>query len=151
MSLNRKNIYQLEVGSVTELKQVAEKIQNQVHGKTCILLEGDLAAGKTTLVQKFCELYSLPSISSPTFSLHHVYENDRIQIHHFDLYRLNSSDEVETSGLWDVLSSSSGIVFIEWPSRISENDIPADWLLFAIEISILSESKRSVKLSRLLS
>ena len=151
MSLDRKLVFQKEVNTVDELDLVVDQVRRLITSdKTCLLLEGDLAAGKTTFVQKFGEFYNLQNIASPTFSLHHIYKNEKIQFHHFDLYRLSTSEDVETSGIWDVFSEESGILFIEWPSRIAETDIPDDWFVLIIEISVLSGSKRSFKLSRLL-
>lgn len=149
MSLNRSEILQQHVLVPNDFLNCIVQLENNLVRKTCILLEGDLAAGKTTFVQKFCEFHQLPTATSPTFSLHHIYQNKKIEIHHFDLYRLATTDEIATSGLWDVLASSQGVVFIEWPSRISENDLPLDWTLLLIELTQISEQKRHLTLSRL--
>lgn len=150
MSLNRKKIFEQVVRFPDDFASSISELKNHMSLKTCVLLKGDLAAGKTTFVQKFCESYNLKGATSPTFSLHQVYQNEKIKIDHFDLYRLATTDEMETSGLWEVLSGLAGLVFIEWPSRISEADLPLHWDLFEIELSKTTEIHRQVTLSRLL-
>jgi tRNA threonylcarbamoyladenosine biosynthesis protein TsaE len=86
-----------------------------------ILLEGDLGAGKTTLVQGIAEgLEIQDSIESPTFTLINEYLTGRIPLYHLDLYRLEP-EEVEALHLesyWDGLEMDLGIVAIEWGERL---------------------------------
>ncbi len=88
---------------------------------TVILLEGDLGAGKTTLVQGIAEgLEIQDSIESPTFTLINEYLEGRIPLYHLDLYRLEIA-EVEALHLesyWDGLEMDLGIVAIEWAERL---------------------------------
>ncbi|PSB43314.1 tRNA (adenosine(37)-N6)-threonylcarbamoyltransferase complex ATPase subunit type 1 TsaE [filamentous cyanobacterium Phorm 6] len=88
---------------------------------TVILLEGDLGAGKTTLVQGIAEgLEIQDSIESPTFTLINEYLVGRIPLYHLDLYRLEIA-EVEALHLesyWDGLERDLGIVAIEWAERL---------------------------------
>lgn len=135
MNVNRKIILSEKIKDKSGLSNIISALKPRLGNKTCILLSGDLASGKTTFVQLFCESYGLRNISSPTFSLHHVYENENITLDHFDLYRLQNSDEIETSGLWDVFSKKTGLVFIEWASRISVADLPMDWTFFEVELT----------------
>ncbi|NJK75420.1 MAG: tRNA (adenosine(37)-N6)-threonylcarbamoyltransferase complex ATPase subunit type 1 TsaE [Microcoleus sp. SU_5_6] len=89
---------------------------------TVILLEGDLGAGKTTLVQGIAEGLGIQdSVESPTFTLVNEYLTGRIPLYHLDLYRLESAAEVEALHLesyWDGLEMDLGIVAIEWPQRL---------------------------------
>ncbi|WP_377475558.1 MAG: tRNA (adenosine(37)-N6)-threonylcarbamoyltransferase complex ATPase subunit type 1 TsaE [Microcoleus anatoxicus] len=88
---------------------------------TVILLEGDLGAGKTTLVQGIAEgLEIQDSIESPTFTLINEYLTGRIPLYHLDLYRLET-EEVEALHLesyWDGLEMDLGIVAIEWAEKL---------------------------------
>lgn len=88
---------------------------------TVILLEGDLGAGKTTLVQGIAEGLGIEdSVESPTFTLVNEYLTGRIPLYHLDLYRLEPL-EVEALHLesyWDGLEMDLGIVAIEWPERL---------------------------------
>jgi tRNA threonylcarbamoyladenosine biosynthesis protein TsaE len=88
---------------------------------TIILLEGDLGAGKTTLVQGIGSgLAIAESIVSPTFTLIVEYLEGRIPLYHLDLYRL---DPTEVSGLnlesyWEGTETEPGLVAIEWAERL---------------------------------
>ncbi|MFZ3229180.1 MAG: tRNA (adenosine(37)-N6)-threonylcarbamoyltransferase complex ATPase subunit type 1 TsaE [Pseudobdellovibrio sp.] len=119
--------------------------------KVCFLLSGDLAAGKTTFVKIFCKSYGIENVSSPTFSLHHVYSNGDVQIDHFDLYRLNNESEIETSGVWETFEKPKSLVFIEWPERIDIKEIPMDYKIYEIKIQILTENNRSISIYDVLS
>ncbi|MBE9058107.1 tRNA (adenosine(37)-N6)-threonylcarbamoyltransferase complex ATPase subunit type 1 TsaE [Sphaerospermopsis sp. LEGE 08334] len=86
-----------------------------------ILLEGDLGAGKTSLVQGIGQgLGITESIVSPTFTLINEYTEGRIPLYHLDLYRLEPQ---EVTGLnlesyWEGIEVTPGIVAIEWAERM---------------------------------
>lgn len=86
-----------------------------------ILLEGDLGAGKTTLVQGIGEgLGITDAIVSPTFTLINEYTEGRIPLYHLDLYRLEPA-EVEALNLesyWEGIEVPPGLVAIEWAERL---------------------------------
>ncbi|HEY9633490.1 MAG TPA: tRNA (adenosine(37)-N6)-threonylcarbamoyltransferase complex ATPase subunit type 1 TsaE [Coleofasciculaceae cyanobacterium] len=86
-----------------------------------ILLEGDLGAGKTTLVQGIGEGLGITDpIASPTFTLINEYTEGRLPLYHLDLYRLQP-EEVEALNLesyWEGIEVPRGIVAIEWAERL---------------------------------
>lgn len=88
-----------------------------------ILLEGDLGAGKTTLVQGMAAALGITEpVVSPTFVLVNEYPEGRIPLYHFDLYRLTPA-EVESIALadyWEGSETAPGVVAIEWPERLPE-------------------------------
>ena len=88
---------------------------------TVILLQGDLGAGKTTLVQGIAEgLEIQDSVESPTFTLINEYLIGRIPLYHLDLYRLEpeEAEALHLESYWDGLERDLGIVAIEWPERL---------------------------------
>ncbi|MEG3843293.1 tRNA (adenosine(37)-N6)-threonylcarbamoyltransferase complex ATPase subunit type 1 TsaE [Microcoleus sp. herbarium14] len=88
---------------------------------TVILLQGDLGAGKTTLVQGIAEgLEIQDSIESPTFTLINEYLTGRVPLYHLDLYRLEpeEAEALHLESYWDGLERDLGIVAIEWAERL---------------------------------
>ena len=100
-------------------KQLGERLPA---GST-LLLEGDLGAGKTTLVQGIgAGLGIVEPIVSPTFTLINEYMEGRSPLYHMDLYRLQPEDifELDLPSYWEGQEVIPGIVAIEWPSRLLE-------------------------------
>lgn len=88
---------------------------------TVILLEGDLGAGKTTLVQGIGKgLRITDSIVSPTFTLINEYTEGRIPLYHLDLYRLEPQEVrgLNLESYWEGMEVEPGIVAIEWAERM---------------------------------
>jgi tRNA threonylcarbamoyladenosine biosynthesis protein TsaE len=86
-----------------------------------ILLEGDLGAGKTTLVQGIGEgLGITDSIVSPTFTLINEYLEGRLPLYHLDLYRLEPEEvtALNVESYWEGVEFELGIVAIEWAERL---------------------------------
>jgi tRNA threonylcarbamoyladenosine biosynthesis protein TsaE len=82
---------------------------------SCIIyLIGDLGAGKTTLAQSFIGYFGFAKVKSPTYTLVESYQNDIIDIHHFDCYRLSDPEELEYIGIREYLKPNS-LQVIEWP------------------------------------
>lgn len=82
-----------------------------------VFLEGDLGAGKTTLSKGLLKAWGYKgNVTSPTFSLLESYVLKRFEVHHFDLYRLESADELEMIGARELFSSQS-ICLVEWPDK----------------------------------
>ncbi len=85
--------------------------------KATILLKGDLGSGKTTFTRYVLNFLGIDDDEfegSPTFTIINEYRNN---IFHIDLYRLKSKDELESTGLFEILDKN-GIFFIEWPEFI---------------------------------
>ncbi|MBE9051344.1 tRNA (adenosine(37)-N6)-threonylcarbamoyltransferase complex ATPase subunit type 1 TsaE [Nostocales cyanobacterium LEGE 11386] len=86
-----------------------------------ILLEGDLGAGKTTLVQGIGQGLGInESIVSPTFTLINEYTQGRLPLYHLDLYRLEPPEVVALNleTYWEGIEVIPGIVAIEWAERM---------------------------------
>ena len=78
---------------------------------------GDLGAGKTTFVRGLCEgLGYHGEVSSPTFAIVHEYVGGRVPLYHFDMYRVESVEDLYTCGFYDYLDA--GILAIEWSENI---------------------------------
>lgn len=85
-----------------------------------VYLEGDLGAGKTTLVRGvLAGLGYAGKVKSPTFSLVEPYSVSRIDFYHFDLYRIKDPSGWADSGFRDYFDGR-GVCFIEWPTQAPE-------------------------------
>ena len=101
--------------------EAMEEIGRQL-GQSCpqgsrLYLQGDLGAGKTTLVRGFLRAKGYQGkVKSPTYTLVEPYELQGVNIFHFDLYRLNSAEELEGIGFRDYFDGES-ISLVEWPEK----------------------------------
>ena len=91
----------------------------------CIVaLEGELGAGKTTLVQAIAKGFGVTeNVTSPTFALVHEYVAPRGRIYHLDLYRLNGPRDLVNIG-WDDIMAEQALILVEWPQRAG-NQLPS--------------------------
>ena len=108
-------------------------------------LIGDLGTGKTTLTKYIAEGLGVEeSITSPTFNIVKSYYSGRIPLHHFDVYRLGSSDEFFDIG-GDEYLEGDGVCVIEWADLISDV-LPENTKI--IEISWISDAKVDERIYR---
>lgn len=97
------------------------QLGRSLHAGCVILLEGDLGAGKTTLIQGLgAGLGITDAIVSPTFTLINEYPEGRVPLYHFDLYRLDSSqvEGLQPEIYWEGIEVDPGIVAIEWSEHL---------------------------------
>jgi len=82
-----------------------------------VFLQGDLGAGKTTMVRGFLRAAGFTgAVKSPTYNLVEEYQIADRKIVHFDLYRLTDPEELEWIGINDYFDQES-VCFIEWPDK----------------------------------
>ncbi len=94
-----------------------KSIASQIPAGSVIYLHGDLGAGKTTLVRGLISgLGFTAPITSPTYTLVESYVFEEFILYHFDLYRLNEPDELESIGVRDMVGGEAISIF-EWPER----------------------------------
>ncbi len=88
-------------------------------------LNGDMAAGKTHLAKGICAFFGVGrEFSSPTYAIINKYSCD---IYHMDAYRIEDIEEIEYTGLYDIVDE--GIVLIEWASLIKEAEFKRDLII----------------------
>jgi tRNA threonylcarbamoyladenosine biosynthesis protein TsaE len=83
-------------------------------------LIGDLGVGKTVFTKGFAAGLGVSEpVSSPTFTILQIYEDGRLPLYHFDVYRIEEPEEMEEVG-FDEYVDGDGVSLIEWASRIEE-------------------------------
>ena len=103
--------------SEAELRAKGEQIGRGLPPGSVVLLEGELGAGKTTLIQAIARgLGVVENATSPTYSLVHRYQGKRGSVYHLDCYRLRHPDEAADLD-WETLLGEGDAVLIEWPER----------------------------------
>ncbi len=119
-------------------------------GKVCPLgtvfaLTGDLGTGKTHFTKGFAQGLGIKStITSPTFTLIHEYQEGRLPFYHFDVYRVNNLNEVLDLGFEEYIYGQ-GITLIEWADLI-EPLLPDDFIQVKIEKVQGSITQRKITL-----
>ncbi|MEX1197917.1 MAG: tRNA (adenosine(37)-N6)-threonylcarbamoyltransferase complex ATPase subunit type 1 TsaE [Pseudohongiellaceae bacterium] len=99
------------------LGRAAERLCGKLPAALMIYLEGDLGAGKTCLARGVMRgLGHAGAVKSPTYTLLEPYEETRIPVCHFDLYRLSDPGEVEFLGV-DECFEAGRLCLVEWPDR----------------------------------
>ena len=110
--------YVFETHTPEETIALGQRIGALLHAGDVIAYRGDLGAGKTTFTRGLAMGMGLPDcVTSPTFALAHVYGAPPLQLCHFDLYRISSEEELETTGFYDYLPEES-VFAVEWSENI---------------------------------
>ncbi|MEP2023838.1 MAG: tRNA (adenosine(37)-N6)-threonylcarbamoyltransferase complex ATPase subunit type 1 TsaE [Reichenbachiella sp.] len=137
---------QLILSDLEKIDKVAQEIIKYAGNEKIWLFEGEMGAGKTTLIKAICkQLGIVDDTSSPTFALVNVYENKKEQeFYHFDFYRLEEEVEAIDIGA-DEYFYSGRPCFIEWSDKIPSL-IPSKNL--KISINLDAERNRIISLSK---
>ena len=135
---------------LSELEKLASNLCNDICVGDIYLFQGELGAGKTTLVKLLINnLYLLnnlskpASIASPTFPILITYDLNSSQIYHYDLYRIKNLKELEELDFFENLNNN--ITFIEWPEMLIS--LPLNKKYYLINLDIISETKRKINIS----
>ena len=106
-----------------------------------VWLDGDLGAGKTTLVRGLLRgLGHAGSVRSPTYTLVEPYEAAGTSLYHLDLYRLADPEELEFLGIRE-LAAGDAVLLVEWPSR-GRGFLPAADILLSLAVE--GDGRRAV-------
>lgn len=120
--------------SLEHLNDAAAWVCKQGQGYRLWCFQGDLGAGKTTLIREICRQLGVQGeVTSPTFSLvNEHYLPDGARLFHFDFYRIKDAEEVYDIG-FETYFDSGALCLIEWPGKIRPILEQETYLLFSIE------------------
>lgn len=130
---NTAPITTLECDDEAALTTYAAQFSTILRAGDCLLLRGDLGAGKTTFSRALIRAYANDAtlhVPSPTFTLLQSYDEGDVPLHHYDLYRTQHPDELIEIGFDD--APDERITLVEWPEK-AEDDMPENKLDIVIE------------------
>ena len=127
--------------SPEQTSALAVAVGKRIREGTVLCMEGELGAGKTLFVQGMAATLGVESeVSSPTFNLMNIYEG-LCPILHFDLYRLETEEQLEDIGFFEYVEDPEGIVVIEWADKFPEA-LPEEYVTVKLERTNLEEERR---------
>jgi len=127
----------IDISTEKKLEEFSKKISVTLKAGDIFFLYGEMGVGKTTFVRylinnlQFKLKKKLSEVTSPTFNIINEYNIDGLIIKHCDLYRLNSSDELQNLDLFS--DRDQTILLIEWPHILKERPDPVIELYFEYE------------------
>lgn len=116
-------------GGESQTLEIGKKLGRLLQQPTLVLLQGDLGAGKTVFARGVARGLGVDPqipITSPTFTLMNHYQA-RLDLYHFDLYRLSTPDELVELG-FDDYAYGSGVALVEWPEKLENPETPGLWV-----------------------
>ncbi len=109
-----------DTNSEEQTQALAEQLAKTLKKGGFIALDGDLGAGKTVFAKGVARgLHVKEQVVSPTYTLLRVYETGDMPLYHFDVYRVESADELCDTGFFDY-AEGDGVCVCEWADRIKE-------------------------------
>ena len=133
-----------ESNSAAETFEFGRKLGMKAQPGQIICLDGDLGTGKTVLTKGIAAGLGIDEpVVSPTFTIVQIYEQGRLPLYHFDVYRIDDPDEMEEIGYREYFYGS-GVTIIEWSELIADI-LPQD----AVRIRILKNSDKGFDYRRI--
>ena len=149
MPIDTKN-EKIDLSSEIQTEEFALRFLKKIKPQDIIFLYGEMGVGKTTFVRYLINGLQkkndqiITEVTSPTFNILNEYQIKKIKINHYDLYRLNSVNELKDLNLFD--DKLNSITLIEWPQIIIEKPKQLIELNFEYEKNY---QKRSVQVKGL--
>ena len=140
----------IDLSSEKKTEELAKKVSKKLKLGDTIFFFGEMGVGKTTFIRYLINTIQKDNksnqteITSPTFSLLNEYQINKIGIDHYDLFRLESAEELKNLGLFE--DSLNKITLIEWPQIIKEK--PKNLIEFYFEYE-KDHQTRSVRIKGL--
>lgn len=117
--------------SAQETKNIAAEIASKLSGGEVLAMKGDLGAGKTCFVSGLCDALGFSGeVTSPTFAIINEYLGGRLNVYHFDMYRVSSWEDLYSTGYFEYLEAG-GVTAVEWSENI-EAALPPEYITIEI-------------------
>jgi len=152
--LHKQLLFEIEIPNLMDLEKLVEKFfeflekEKKSTVSPILCLQGPMGVGKTEFVKALCKKLNLTGVSSPSFSIQQSYSNDQgITLYHVDLYRLKNTEDLESTGFWDLMSEDQSWLIIEWPERLDGQELPLHRPQYIFEFSFDTEKHLASNLS----
>ena len=130
-------MFEVHTTSQEETMALGQRLGEALFENSCVILEGDLGAGKTTLTKGIAVGLGIDRvIKSPTYTLIREYRKGRLPLFHMDMYRIEESGGASEIGLEEYFHRE-GVVMVEWANFIEE-ELPKNRLIISIEQTSLT-------------
>lgn len=135
-------IYELQ--SAKETFALGKKFGENAKAGQIYCLDGDLGTGKTVFTQGFATgLGIMEPVNSPTFTIVQEYDDGRLPLYHFDVYRIGDVSEMDEIGYEDFFNGE-GVCLVEWGQLVKEL-LPED----TIQITIAKDMEKGFDYRRI--
>ena len=124
-------------------RSLAKKIENAGIPRAFIAMRGEMGVGKTAFVRGFASEFGISNVKSPTYTVVNEYRG-RKNIYHFDMYRIESEDDLYSIGFDDYVDRD-GFCIAEWSENV-EDFLPQDAIYVSIKRSAESEERREIEI-----
>lgn len=127
--------------SPEETEKLGEEFGKEITADTVIALKGGMGMGKTCFVRGLAKGLGFEGETySPTFAIVNEYIGGRLPLYHFDMYRVESFEDLYSTGFFDYLETGAVLV-IEWSENIAAA-LPEN--TFKIEFERISDTERKI-------
>lgn len=134
--------------SAAETTEAGYMFGKELQPSDIVLFKGGMGAGKTHFTKGIGKALEIPDeIVSPTFALVNEYYG-KIPLFHFDLFRINSFDDLYSTGFFDYLEQN-GIVAAEWSENVPELEIRLSGTVYTVEILNTGEETRDIVIKKI--
>lgn len=138
--------FKYKTHSAEQTIALGERIGARLTGGDIIAYSGGLGAGKTTLTRGISVGMGLGDhVTSPTFALVNEYRGRDINLYHFDMYRITSAMDLETTGFYDYMDSDS-VIAVEWSENIAD-ELPDNAIYIDIRRTDDCDSEREITIT----
>lgn len=125
-------------------REFAARLEEKNSSRIFIAMRGEMGVGKTVFTRGFASHFGINAVKSPTYTVLNEYRG-RVNIFHFDLYRITDSDDLYSIGYEDYLKKD-GIAIVEWSERVPE-EIPEGAIFVTISRTDGDENERIIEIS----
>ena len=136
------------VTSDTETEQIGKNLAEMLTKlgikRAYIAMRGEMGVGKTVFTRGFVSYFGHANVKSPTYTIVNEYRPCGKRVYHFDLYRIEDGDDLESIGYHDYVESNAYCI-VEWSERVPEY-IPEDAITVTISRVSDDEAARDIEI-----